>query len=67
MSAELLKQQLKDAVIVIKESNLGAPMNKRGQVSLTWQRPQVTTQVPKVTPKPTQVFKPTTMLDSKAL
>jgi hypothetical protein len=67
MSTELLKQQLKDAVIVIKESNLGAPMNKRGQVSLTWQRPQVTTQVPKVTPKPTQVFKPTTMLDSKAL
>lgn len=67
MSTELLKQQLKNAVVVVKQSQLGTPIGKKGQVALTWTKPQVTTQVPKVTTKPAQFTKPTTMIDTKAL
>jgi hypothetical protein len=53
-SVELLKQALKDKVMILKDVKV-SPMNKRGQVSLTWQKPQITQvqrAVTKVKPSP---------------
>lgn len=63
VSTELLKQQLKDTIMIFKESQLA--MGKRGQVSLSAWKPQVTTQPPK--PTLAKFPKPTTALDSNAL
>jgi hypothetical protein len=49
-SVDLLKQALKDKVMILKDVKV-SPINKRGQVSLTWQKPQLTNQVQKTITK----------------
>lgn len=66
-SAELLKQQLKDTILVIKDSQVSMLSDKRGQLTLMRPKPSSTgaTTIQKTfTP---QVTKPTTALDTKAL